>query len=160
MGKPLDGAAPPTATRSHAGRVWKTALFAALVIFANVAGNAFLSWGMKRAHVDAASAIPAFLAPFLVPSVWLGIALLIVWMLSRMTLLSWADLSFVVPVTSLGYVLNVAAGAFLLGEAVDGKRWLGAMLIVAGSVVTGLTIHDQTHVHPAESPSGTRERNR
>lgn len=158
MGTPLDGNALPPATRPRKGRVWKTALFTALVIFANVAGNAFLSWGMKRAAVDPASAIPAFFAPFLVPSVWLGIALLIVWMLSRMTLLSWADLSFVVPVTSLGYVLNVAAGAFLLGESVDGKRWLGAMLIVAGSVVTGLTIHDQTHVHPVESPSGSRER--
>ena len=46
-------------------------------------------------------------------------------------------------------MLNVATGAFLLGEAVDGKRWLGAALIVAGSVVTGLTIDEQTHVHPA-----------
>lgn len=149
MGKPPGGTASPDSGRTHMGRVWKTGLFTALVIFANVAGNAFLSWGMKRVAVDGASLIPAFFAPFLSPIVWLGIALLILWMLSRMTLLSWADLSFVVPVTSLGYVLNVAAGAFLLGEAVDGKRWLGAALIVAGSVVTGLTIDEQTHVHPA-----------
>ena len=39
------------------------------------------------------------------PYVALGVALLIVWMLSRMALLSWADLSYVVPVTAIGYVL-------------------------------------------------------
>ena len=157
MGKPPGGTKSATSVRARTSRVWKTGLFTALVIVSNVAGNAFLSWGMKRTEAGAALPIPAFLAPFLSPVVWLGIALLIVWMLSRMTLLSWADLSFVVPVTSLGYVLNVAAGAFLLGEAVDGKRWLGAVLIVAGSVITGLTIHDQTRVHPAGKGEGALE---
>ncbi len=157
MGKPPPGSAVAPADDSPTGRVWKTGLFTALVILSNVAGNAFLSWGMKRAPVDPALPIPTFLHPFLGPSVWLGIALLIVWMLSRMTLLSWADLSFVVPITSLGYVLNVAAGAFVLGEVVDGKRWLGALLIVAGSALTGLTIHDQTHVHPADASISPRE---
>lgn len=157
MGNPLDGTASASGAQARADRAWKTGLFTALVILSNVAGNAFLSWGMKRVAVETAPAIPAFLAPFASPFTWLGIALLIAWMLSRMTLLSWADLSFVVPVTSLGYVLNVAAGAFLLGEAVDGKRWLGAMLIVAGSVVTGLTLHDQTHVHPATAPADSLE---
>lgn len=129
------------------GRFLKTGLVTALVIFTNVAGNAFLSWGMKRAPLDSAPPLPAALLPFLGPFVWIGIALLIVWMLSRMTLLSWADLSFVVPVTSLGYVLNVAAGAMFLGETVTAQRWTGALLIVAGSSLAGITIHDQTHAN-------------
>jgi uncharacterized membrane protein len=140
---------------TSASRVWKTSLFTALVVFSSVAGNAFLSWGMKHVPVETTLGIPEFFHPFLSPFVWLGIALLIVWMLSRMTLLTWADLSFVVPVTSLGYVLNVAAGALVLGEAVDAKRWIGALLIVAGSILTGLTIGDQTNVHRAgKSPQG------
>ena len=35
-----------------------------------------------------------------------GIGLLILWLLTRMALISWADLSFVLPVTSIGYVLG------------------------------------------------------
>ena len=35
------------------------------------------------------------------PWVLVGIALLILWTLSRMALLSWADLSYVLPVTSV-----------------------------------------------------------
>ena len=40
-------------------------------------------------------------------------SLLILWMLSRMTLLSWADLTYVLPVTALGYVLTVLMGRVL-----------------------------------------------
>ena len=39
------------------------------------------------------------------PQVALGMVLLILWLLTRMTLFSWADLSFVVPVTAVGYIL-------------------------------------------------------
>lgn len=150
---PLSSEAPPArspASGASSSRVWKTAVFTALVVISSVAGNAFLSWGMKHAPDGATLGVPEFFHPFLSPFVWMGIALLIVWMLSRMTLLTWADLSFVVPVTSLGYVLNVAAGALVLGEAVDAKRWMGALLIVAGSILTGLTIGEQTNVHRAE----------
>jgi drug/metabolite transporter (DMT)-like permease len=147
----------PAANTGAAGvssnRIWKTSLVTALVVLSSVAGNAFLSWGMKHVPASAALPLPEFFLPFLSPFVWLGIALLIVWMLSRMMLLTWADLSFVVPVTSLGYVLNVAAGAVLLGESVDAKRWIGALLIVTGSVLTGLTIGQQSNVHRTGEPA-------
>lgn len=74
-----------------------------------------------------------------------------------MMLLSWADLSFVVPVTSLGYVLNVASGALILGESVDGKRWLGALLIVGGSILTGLTIGQQSKAPSPIEPEPSSE---
>ena len=138
--------------------VLKTTLFTGVVIVSSVAGNAFLSWGMKRVPATTSLPIPEFFLPFLSPFVWTGIALLILWMLSRMTLLSWADLSFVVPVTSLGYVLNVAAGAVVLGEVVDWKRWLGALLIVAGSILTGLTIREQSNVQAKDEAPGEAPR--
>ncbi len=106
---------------------FKTRLLAVVVILANVLGNFFLSLGMK-----AADAGRFLLTALLDPWVLLGIALLVVWLLSRMTLLSWADLSYVLPVTSLGYVLTALAGRFLLGEAVSTWRWAGVALIVAG----------------------------
>jgi uncharacterized membrane protein len=56
-----------------------------------------------------------------------------------MTLLSWADLSFVVPVTAVGYALAAVAGHFLLGENVSLPRWAGALLIAAGTALVGTT---------------------
>jgi len=47
------------------------------------------------------------------PWVMLGTMLLILWLLSRMTLLGmvgWADLSYVLPVTAIGYVAHSAGG--------------------------------------------------
>jgi uncharacterized membrane protein len=83
--------------------------------------------------------VVGYLEAFLNPWIWLGIGLLILWMLSRMALLSWADLSYVLPVTSIGYVLNAVMGAVFLGERVSPQRWLGTVLIVAGTALVGAT---------------------
>ena len=67
-----------------------------------------------------------------------GVALLIVWMLARMALLSWADLSYVLPVTSVGYVLVALAGGLLLNEQISLQRWAGIALIMGGvALVSG-----------------------
>ena len=55
------------------------------------------------------------------PWVLLGTTLLIFWLLSRMTLLGWADLSYVLPVTSIGYVLNAILGKVFFGEQFPGN---------------------------------------
>jgi drug/metabolite transporter (DMT)-like permease len=112
----------------------KTRLLAVVVIFSNVLGNFFLSRGMKSPDA------PGFLlAVFLNPWVMLGVSLLILWMLARMTLLSWADLTYVLPVTALGYVLTALMGAVFLGEHVSLGRWAGIALIVGGVFLVGNT---------------------
>ncbi len=73
------------------------------------------------------------------PWVALGITLLIVWMLSRLMFLRVADLTYVLPATSIGYVLNAVLGHTLLAEQVSPKRWMGTLLIVAGAAVVGRT---------------------
>ena len=92
--------------------------------------------------MPADSALHMLLAIF-TPWVALGIALLILWLLSRMVLLSWADLSYVLPVTSLGYVANALMGHFFLGEHITTARWSGTLLIVAGTVLVGMGSHTQ-----------------
>lgn len=116
-------------------RVW---LLTSAVILLNVLGNFVLSLGLKQAETLGSSPLD-YLKIMLNPGVSAGVLLLIFWMLSRMALLSWADLSFVLPVTSLGYVLSVAAAAILLGEHVSPARWTGTLMIVAGTVLVGLT---------------------
>jgi len=87
------------------------------------------------------------------PWVALGVSLLIVWLLSRMTLLSWADLSYVLPVTSLGYVLVAFVGRWLLDERISATRWAGILLIVAGVALVGSGSAPQTFRAKSGGPS-------
>lgn len=73
------------------------------------------------------------------PWVLLGVLLLALWTASRIQLLSWADLSFVLPVTSVGYVLNAVLGYWVYGEQISAARWAGTGLILLGSALTGFT---------------------
>jgi len=70
--------------------------------------------------------------------------LLVVWLLSRMTLLGWADLSYVLPVTAIGYVLTAILGKYFFGEQISWQRWMGTLLIMAGIVFVGMTTPNTT----------------
>jgi len=110
----------------------KTAALVAAVIVSNVIGNFVLGWGMKHA--------PAGMGPLrslLEPAVLAGIFLLATWTLLRLQLLGLRDLSWVLPVTSIGYVLNAVMGAAFLGESVSAWRWAGTALIMAGAALVG-----------------------
>ncbi|MCL4794805.1 MAG: EamA family transporter [Bryobacteraceae bacterium] len=106
----------------------------AVVILSNVAGNFILTLGMRSAPPEAGP-VTALLHPLVIG----GIALLICWTLLRMKLLGMADLSYVLPITAVGYVLNAVAGAVLLHEQVSPQRWAGTLLIVAGAALTART---------------------
>jgi uncharacterized membrane protein len=124
---------------SNPGSLAKTRLFAVIVVCSNALGNLFLTRGMK-AFAGALSLSPAaYISAIFSPWVAAGIALLIVWMLSRMALFGWADLSYVLPVTSVGYVLSALMGRYFLGEQVSLRRWAGTLLIVGGTVLVGRT---------------------
>jgi len=100
----------------------------------NVAGNFFMKRGMPAELSTPLEYITVLFRPW----VTLGVLLLILWMLSRMALLSWADLSYVLPVTSIGYVLVALSGRILLHEEISVKRWAGILLIMAGvALVSG-----------------------
>jgi uncharacterized membrane protein len=97
------------------------------------------AWGMKHAGESVSLNPLSFLRVMLDPAVAAGILLLVLWLLSRMTLLSWADLSFVLPLTSLGYVLAAVFGKVFLKETVTGAHWIGTGLIFVGTTIVGTT---------------------
>ena len=105
----------------------KARLLTVIVVLSNVAGNLLLSLGLKSE------------TGVLSPIVWGGVGLLIVWTLARMTLMSWADLSYILPITAIGYVLSAVAGKVFLAEQISLLRWSGTLLIVAGIVLVGRT---------------------
>jgi uncharacterized membrane protein len=118
----------------------KTRILTLVVILSNVFGNLALSLGMKAQTVAAASTgIMPYVRAFFSPMVLLGVSLLIIWLLSRMALMSWMDLSFVLPVTSIGYVISAVMGKVFLAEHISSQRWAGTLLIVAGTVLVSLT---------------------
>ena len=120
-----------TETASLRAKTW---ICAAVVVLSNVFGNFFMKRGMPAQLVTPLD----YIAALFQPSVTLGVLLLILWMLSRMALLSWADLSYVLPVTSVGYVLVALVGKFFLNEQISAQRWAGIVLIMAGvALVSG-----------------------
>ena len=118
----------------------KTAIVLIIAIFAQTAGDVYLTKGMKAIIVEDASSgrlsqlLEIALQVAQSPQVLIGTALLIVFFALYSAVLSWADLSFVLPATAFGYVLNVAAGYYFLNETVSPVRWAGAAIITLGVV--------------------------
>src|SRR5512134_72523 len=114
----------------------KTAAVLITAIVAQAFGDVFLTKGMKAmSSLEAAGGadVPAQVAHLALqalqsPMIWVGTLLLIVFFVLFSAALSWADLSFVLPATAFGYVLNVAAGNYFLGESVSASRWAGAAI--------------------------------
>jgi drug/metabolite transporter (DMT)-like permease len=87
------------------------------------------------------------------PWVAVGIVLLLAFFASYMNALSWADLTYVLPETSLGYVLLALVAKFALHEHVGALRWFGIALISGGVgfVAGGPSLTEPTHEPPAFS---------
>ncbi len=124
----------------------KTRAFTILVVLSNALGNLLLTLGLRNWGGELALSPLGYIRAIFQPLVALGIGLLIVWMLSRMALLSWADLSYVLPVTAVGYVVSALFGKVFLGEQLGWQRWAGTLLIFAGVALVGRTAVKTTGV--------------
>lgn len=109
----------------------KYLVLAGVTVFAPV-GDSLLSYGMKQVGNISLHDIPALLLAIANPWVGLGIVLLLGFFASYMTALSWADLTYVLPASSLGYVLLAFIARFALHERVSLTRWLGIALVSSG----------------------------
>lgn len=108
-------------------------------------GDFFLKRGMSRLqsiHLDRAQ--DAVLAIFH-PYVALGILLLIIFFACYLTALSWADLTYVLPATGIGYVFMAFLAVVFLNEHVSAARWGGIVLITCG---VGFVAHSNARTNP------------
>src|SRR5262245_49960954 len=114
-----------------------TILIAGLIFEA--VGVVFLSKGLKQ--IGEASQINFGEVSRLVVrgatngNVLLGVAFEAVFFGTLLYLMSRWDVSFVWPLTSLGFVLTTLAAKFILHENVSVVRWSGVCLIVAGAAL-------------------------
>lgn len=109
----------------------KYLVLAGVVLFGAL-GDVSLSFGMKRVGAISlerwAQAFTALANPWVI----LGILLLLAFFAAYLTALSWADLTYVLPATAIGYVLVALLSVWLLNETVTPMRWLGILLVSAG----------------------------
>jgi drug/metabolite transporter (DMT)-like permease len=109
----------------------KYLVLAGVSIFAPI-GDSLLSYGMKQVGNISPGHISELLLAITNPWVALGILFLLGFFASYMTALSWADLTYVLPASSLGYVLLAFIARFALHEQVSLMRWLGIALVSSG----------------------------
>ena len=109
----------------------KYLILAGVSIFAPV-GDSLLSYGMKQVGNISVHNIPALLLAITNLWVAIGILFLLGFFASYMTALSWADLTYVLPASSLGYVLLALIARFALHEQISLTRWLGIALVSSG----------------------------
>jgi drug/metabolite transporter (DMT)-like permease len=109
----------------------KQATLAGVVIFGAL-GDVALSRGMKSVGALSLSnwtdVIPALVTPWVAA----GIVLLLAFFASYLAALSFADLTYVLPATAVGYILMAVLAKFFLHENISAWRWAGIALIALG----------------------------
>lgn len=104
----------------------------ALIVLGSTFGDVYLAKGMKQIGEISVTRWHDLLFAPLHPYVALGIGLLMVFYFSYLASLSWADLSYIMPATTLGFVLTGLLAHFMLGEHVPLTRWIGILMISVG----------------------------
>ncbi len=107
-----------------------------MVTLSNAAGDVFISRGMKEiGEVSLVSPMQVLrLAKKILTNTnfLFGVFFLTVAFVAFLTILSWADMSFVVPVTSVYYGFTILGAKFILKEEIDRMRWAGTLLVCIG----------------------------
>jgi hypothetical protein len=120
-----------------------TYLLLGIMVFFSSIGNVLLSKGMKQVgevvDFSPVALLAVFLRTFMNSSIWLGIFSLLLFFVSYLLLLSWADLSYVQPASAIGYAMVALLGYVLLGESVSPTRWIGVLFISGGVALVGVT---------------------
>jgi len=132
-------------------------VLAGVTVFA-AAGDSMLSHGMKQVGNISVHNIGSLFLAVSNPWVAIGILLLLAFFASYMNALSWADLTYVLPASSLGYVLLALVARFALHEQVSPLRWAGIALISGG---VGFVAGGPSLTHPQDpgAPSGSAHSN-
>jgi drug/metabolite transporter (DMT)-like permease len=107
-------------------------LVLAVVTLASAFGDTSLAVGMKRLGPVSLTHPDALITALRTPWVMSGVLLLLLWTACYLTALTWADLTFVLPATSLAYVAVALLSRFWLHEQISPARWAGIVLITAG----------------------------
>ena len=122
-------------------RIKTLVMVLSMVLCANV-GDLMLKRGMSQigaVEISASGLAHAFRMTVTSGTIWIGIIFLIGFMASYMTVLSWADYSYVMPAGAFGYAILTLLAVVFLHESVSPRRWIGVLLICVGVLLVGQT---------------------
>jgi uncharacterized membrane protein len=122
-------------------RIKTLVMVLAMVACANV-GDLLLKSGMAQVgavELTARGIGQAFRLTVTSATIWLAIFFLVGFMVSYMTVLSWADYSYVMPAGAFGYAVLTFLAVLFLHESVSPRRWVGVVLICVGVLLVGQT---------------------
>jgi drug/metabolite transporter (DMT)-like permease len=126
-------------------------------------GVAILSAGLKEINSRDGNLPPQQIGRVILDGVrngkiLLGVALEAVFFGALLYMLSVRDVSFVWPLTSLGFIITALAAHFILHEKVSPVRWAGVLLIALGAALTSYSeaVKQTPAQPPAAAPESTR----
>lgn len=128
-------------SRDHKVRVKTLLVVLVMVLCANV-GDLLLKSGMSQGgavEISAESLLQTLRLAMFNSTIWLGIFFLAGFMASYMTVMSWADYSYVMPIGAFGYAVNTLLAKVFLHEQVSLQRWVGVLIICVGVLLVGQT---------------------
>jgi uncharacterized membrane protein len=129
-------------------RIKTLVMILAMVVCANT-GDLMLKRGMTRigaVQLSVSGLAHALRLTATNANIWIGIIFLTGFLISYMTVLSWADYSYVMPAGAFGYALLTLLAVIFLHESVSPVRWLGVILICVGVLLVGQTRPRTTEV--------------
>lgn len=109
----------------------KYLVLAGVTLFSAI-GDTLLSRGMKDVGSISLSHLSHVILAITNPWVALGIVCLLTFFACYTNALSWADLTYVLPATSVGYILLAFIAKYELHERITTGRWFGIALITMG----------------------------
>jgi drug/metabolite transporter (DMT)-like permease len=120
----------------------KTVVVVTLAALSAAVGETLLSFGMKKHGAmnlaDPSQWFSLILSVARNPYVTLGVAFLAIFFFLYLAALSWADLSFVLPLTAVSYIFAALLARFVLREEVSVFRWIGTVVIMIGITLIAL----------------------
>ncbi len=120
----------------------KTLIMVFAMVVCATTGDSLLKRGMSQVGpvgLTQAGLLQAFRAAMTSETIWMAILFLMGFMIANMTVLSWADYSYVMPASAMGYAAVTLVGMVALGESVSPRRWMGVALICVGVFLVGQT---------------------
>jgi drug/metabolite transporter (DMT)-like permease len=70
---------------------------------------------------------------------WAGIFMMALGFFALLAILSFREVSFVVPVSALSYVVGALGAKLFLGERITPNRWLGIAIVAIGVTLVCLS---------------------
>src|SRR5512133_2787647 len=117
-------------------------LLVGIIVLCNTFGDVLITAGMKRYgeldDLKPRTIIRMAASIFRNPLVTAGLGCLAVSFFALLGLLSIANVSFAVPATAIGYLLETLMAKYVLREDVHWRRWAGATLVACGVLLLSL----------------------